>query len=985
MLYSKQAEIMTMKYIYTGAIGALWFAMAAFAQAKPPPVLTFELENASRSNGCEILKRADASNGFAIGGFKANPQAEVSFKVDIQHTGHRNGKQSVMIRYKAPDGNVPIELAIAGGGQKVVLPSTEKRNGGWGHLTVTATLFAWKVNEVIIRPIGIPPHDFELDYFAVGNVTAPATEMMTLQPIPLSQETIAESAAILKERGGIDDLLVIVRNFIHCTHTYTYYNEGFRPGGGLYRFDKNGLTKLIDTTEGQILDAKLSYDATQVLFSWRKDAATNYDIYLMNVDGSDVRQLTHHPAHDFNPTWLPDGGIAFLSDRDSNFAYCMGSSSAVLYRMESDSTRLKRLSANYLNDIAPHIMHNGKILYTRWEYVDRFQIPSQGLWAQNPDGTGLAHIYGGRMIDPVMISEAKSIPGTKKLLVTLTGHGGTSPGSIGVVDPSAGANNPAGLTEVLGQMVRLWDNSVRALNQRYEYPIPIDDQNFLVSYSGDIQIADYAGKNVQTLLRQGEGPTDAELGYYAAIPIKPRVREPVIQSGIDESQSHKMAQVVMQDVYIGLEKQLADGIIKRGEIKQIRIIESLGKQNRAGQAQAAFCWQFPVVSGGATMEPKKTLSVVNVEADGSAMFEVPPMKAVFFQALDKDGRVIQRMRTFTQFMGGEVQSCTGCHMDRNTATPNNKAKIAALQKPIQKVNGAPWQEHPNAFSYQEQVQTVWDKHCVQCHNPHKKSGGLDLSGDRTDLFNMSYDHLVRTDVNKNPTRSSAGPQEFKHQYISYIPSYNGCEPRYMAEKYFLPKSWGSYPSPLTQLIHRGHPDQNGIPRIDLSDLEKRQVYAWVDYNVPYYQTSHTSYPKNTHGMRELVPEGFYDILKDVEARRCARCHNKPQKREGWFNWANKTRKLNNAPQALPLEPFLRWEKPELNNFMLAPLAEAAGGTPMGGHGVFADKNDPDYQKMLHAFDDVKALQKTQPRMDWPGAKEVRVEGHSPLYECLDMP
>ena len=224
---------------------------------------------------------------------------------------------------------------------------------------------------------------------------------------------------------------------------------------------------------------------------------------------------------------------------------------------------------------------------------------------------------------------------------------------------------------------------------------------------------------------------------------------------------------------------------------------------------------------------------MNVEDDGSAMFEVPPMKAVFFQALDKDGRVIQRMRTFTQFMGGEVQSCTGCHMDRNTVAPNISAKIAALQKPIQKVSGAPWNEHPNAFSYQELVQTVWDKNCVSCHNPFKKSGGLDLSGDRTDLFNMSYDNLVRTDV-KKIRRVRPLVYEFKHKYISYIPSYNGCEPKY-GGGVFPAEILGSYKSKLTQLIYNGHPDKNGKPRINLSDMEKRQVYAWVDYNVPYYQ------------------------------------------------------------------------------------------------------------------------------------------------------
>ena len=190
----------------------------------------------------------------------------------------------------------------------------------------------------------------------------------------------------------------------------------------------------------------------------------------------------------------------------------MGSSSAVLYRVEPDETGLKRLSANYLNDIAPHVMADGKIMYCRWEYVDRFQIPCQGLWAQNPDGTALTHIYGNRILDPVTISEAKSIPNSNKIIATFTGHSGPICGGIGVVDPSKGANNVEGSTTILGEMVTIKDGGKRNINQRHEFPYPINENYFLVSNDGSIQMSKYDGSDVVTLLSQGEGPTDSRIG-----------------------------------------------------------------------------------------------------------------------------------------------------------------------------------------------------------------------------------------------------------------------------------------------------------------------------------------------------------------------------------------------------------------------------------------------------------------------------------------
>jgi len=63
----------------------------------------------------------------------------------------------------------------------------------------------------------------------------------------------------------------------------------------------------------------LSPDGQRVVFMSNRDG--NWEIYMVNVDGSGLRRLTDNAAQDGLPTWSPDGrAIAFISDRDEGWA-----------------------------------------------------------------------------------------------------------------------------------------------------------------------------------------------------------------------------------------------------------------------------------------------------------------------------------------------------------------------------------------------------------------------------------------------------------------------------------------------------------------------------------------------------------------------------------------------------------------------------------------------------------------------------------------
>lgn len=63
----------------------------------------------------------------------------------------------------------------------------------------------------------------------------------------------------------------------------------------------------------------ISPDGQKIAFMSRRDG--NWDIYVVNADGSNLQRLTDDPAEDGLPTWSPDGrAIAFASSRGDNWA-----------------------------------------------------------------------------------------------------------------------------------------------------------------------------------------------------------------------------------------------------------------------------------------------------------------------------------------------------------------------------------------------------------------------------------------------------------------------------------------------------------------------------------------------------------------------------------------------------------------------------------------------------------------------------------------
>ncbi len=308
--------------------------------------------------------------------------------------------------------------------------------------------------------------------------------------------------------GQVEQIVFAVRLGYDDPHWYAnigYFcddeNKKAYPGNGqpdvgklcLLDVRSKTVTVLFDAQGGSIRDPEVHYDARKVVFSYRQAGLDYYHLYEINLDGSGLQQLTSGPYDDYEPTYLPDGGIIFVSTRCQCWVNCWMTQVGVLYRCDADGGNIQRLSHNAEHDNTPAVLPDGRILYTRWEYVDRSQVEFHHLWTINPDGSG-EMVYYGNMHPGIVMIDAKPIPNSRNVVVNFSpGHGVTDhQGHVAIVSPAEGPDS----LPTARQLTNEWP--------LFKDPYPLSEDCFLVAQENKVLVMDGAGKT--ELLYQEPAP-----------------------------------------------------------------------------------------------------------------------------------------------------------------------------------------------------------------------------------------------------------------------------------------------------------------------------------------------------------------------------------------------------------------------------------------------------------------------------------------------
>ncbi|MCX6906000.1 MAG: hypothetical protein NTW03_21485, partial [Verrucomicrobia bacterium] len=368
------------------------------------------------------------------------------------------------------------------------------------------------------------------------------------------------------------------------------------------------------------------------------------------------------------------------------------------------------------------VASDGRILYTRWDYIDRFNGHFFSLWSANQDGTNPQLVYGNYTVKPQVKFEARSIPGSSKLVITAGAHHSITGGTLCLLDRDQGTELEAPVTRLTPEVC--FPETGGCPEHYYANPWPLSEDYFLVGWSDHklpphrfvvdeknptnamgLYLLDAFG-NQELLYR------DPDLSSMYPLPVAPRPR-PVIQAAVAEWDGAQEGRFLVQDSSRGLAG------IAPGVVKQLRII--------AVPPKVQPHQNHPVLGVSAEDPGKFVLGTVPVEADGSAHFRVPSGMPVFFQVLDEKGLAVQTMRSLTYVMPGQTLACVGCHEHRDAAPATIRPVLAALREPSKLLPG-PTGSWPLRFDCL--VQPVLDKSCVECHRPESRDAAaamLDLT------------------------------------------------------------------------------------------------------------------------------------------------------------------------------------------------------------------------------------------------------------------
>ena len=173
-----------------------------------------------------------------------------------------------------------------------------------------------------------------------------------------------------------------IAHFCDDVNDKAYHGSGNPDKSVLYKYNIKTKRKTIiyDAKGGTIRDPHVDYYGKSIIFSYRINGSDYFNLYQIQSDGSGMCRITNGPWDDIEPCRLPDGDIMFVSTRCKRWVSCMLTQVATLYRCKPDGSGITAVSANVEHDNTPAVLPDGRILFTRWEYVDRSQVKFHHLW-----------------------------------------------------------------------------------------------------------------------------------------------------------------------------------------------------------------------------------------------------------------------------------------------------------------------------------------------------------------------------------------------------------------------------------------------------------------------------------------------------------------------------------------------------------------------------------------------------------------------------
>ncbi len=527
----------------------------------------------------------------------------------------------------------------------------------------------------------------------------------------------------------------------------------FAPGASLFIRNRASATaEEINLTDGifesgalyDVKDVDTSYDGTKLVFAMRapeiedadEDEQPKWDIWEYdNTTKVVTRLITSNivadEGEDISPHYLPDGRIVFTSTRQrlakailldegkpqyDAFDEDQNVRTLALHVMNGDGTNITQITFNQSHDLTPSVLTNGKIVFSRWDNVNRNDVIS--LYQVNPDGSNLEFLYGfhshetGTDDSMIEFMQPRQAPDGRIIVKLRPNLSPKLGGELVYIDwqnfteneqtviSSNGTAGPAQVTATPFD-VRTDDNPSVGGRFANVYPLFDGSGRFLVSWS-PCRLSETDANGVVTIVPCSESAladanaveADPLYGIWSFNPAD-GTQIPVVV-GVEGIVAHEVVAMaprdiatVIPDIALNADQTLVSegvGIVH---------IESVYDFDGTDTSPTGIATLADPVQTTASMRPARFIRIVKavslpsddlvdipntafgrsnrqlmrdilgyavVEPDGSAMFKVPANTAFAISVLDVNGRrITQRHQNWMTVKAGEVKNCHGCH------------------------------------------------------------------------------------------------------------------------------------------------------------------------------------------------------------------------------------------------------------------------------------------------------------------------------------
>lgn len=530
----------------------------------------------------------------------------------------------------------------------------------------------------------------------------------------------------------------------------------FVPGGRLVKLEPPSpdgkLTVLTSDpmfTNGDVMAWDLSFDAKELVFAARTDKDDHFQLFMMNVDGANLRQLTEGPYHHVFPIFLPGGKIMFTTSKvveegapqfADEYERQMTTQVGIVNR---DGSGMELGPRNVSHRVSPALLPDGHVLYTEWRHLGT--VNDGHLRLMNTDMTGMREAFGGedrgvtnsylkaRYVDA--IASAHGTPSFRLVTVATSRERTLQAGKLILIDLN-GSEKASSYTDLTPLVPGGNSPSANGVGRYYDAEVIGDPKalTFLASWSdGPVQseVLEMAKTDPNFGLYILEGKTGRRFPLWddpaywdvMARPVTKRAEPQVAQSPVGGGAQGSFVLSAL-NVY---SSTAAD--IPPGSVVNVRLLEGFSGE----EGFSMF--------GTTEFDGQSRYGEVPVEADGSFKAEVPANVPLHMQLVDKFAMAIVNENIWISGRAGEERTCGGCHEDRAKGAGMLPGGTFAQNKPAHKLDVPRPQRVSMDFSFDKirgvpwdlAIQPIFDAKCVSCHN-----------GDATNPANSSYTVIDKT-------------------------------------------------------------------------------------------------------------------------------------------------------------------------------------------------------------------------------------------------